>query len=150
MYQLLRRFLFLFPPEAVHSFSMSALRVLCSLGFRIKPKDAITTVKTGMLSGIKFRNPVGLGAGFDKNARYLHELEALGFGFVEIGTVTPKPQVGNDQPRLFRLPKDKALINRMGFNNEGVDVIANRLKDWKEKVDNRPAPANEHRLIIGG
>ena len=70
---------------------------------------------------IQFPNKVGLGAGFDKNAKYLNELEALGFGFVEIGTVTPKPQAGNDKPRLFRLPKDKALINRMGFNKFRVE-----------------------------
>lgn len=85
------------------------------------------------LFGLRFKNPVGLAAGFDKNALYLTELEALGFGFVEIGTVTPKPQAGNDRPRLFRLPKDKALINRMGFNNDGVNVVAQRLKEWREK-----------------
>ena len=83
------------------------------------------------LLGLGFRNPVGLGAGFDKNALYLRELEALGFGFVEIGTVTPRPQAGNEQPRLFRLPQDQGLINRMGFNNEGVEVIAARLKAWR-------------------
>jgi len=93
------------------------------------------------LFSISFPNRVGLGAGFDKNARYLNELEALGFGCVEIGTVTPKPQPGNDKPRLFRLPKDKALINRMGFNNDGVEVIAERLKQWRKKP---------RRLIIGG
>ncbi len=90
---------------------------------------------------IQFPNRVGLGAGFDKNALYLNELEALGFGFVEIGTVTPKAQAGNDKPRLFRLPKDKSLINRMGFNNDGADAIAKRLKEWKEKKSD---------LIIGG
>jgi dihydroorotate dehydrogenase len=94
------------------------------------------------LLGLTFRNPVGLGAGFDKNALYLRELEALGFGFVEIGTVTPRPQDGNEQPRLFRLPQDQGLINRMGFNNEGVDVISARLKAW------RTAPSSN--LIIGG
>jgi dihydroorotate dehydrogenase len=88
-------------------------------------------------------NPVGLGAGFDKNACYLRELEALGFGFVEIGTVTPLAQAGNDRPRLFRLPKDKALINRMGFNNDGVDIIASRLKQWRAKNPNS-------KMIIGG
>lgn len=93
------------------------------------------------LCGIQFSNKVGLGAGFDKNAAYLNELQCLGFGFVEIGTVTPKPQAGNDRPRLFRLPKDKALINRMGFNNDGVVVIAERLKAWRTR--------NE-KLIIGG
>ena len=81
---------------------------------------------------LEFKNPVGLGAGFDKNAKYLRELETLGFGFVEIGTVTPLPQEGNPEPRLFRLPKDKALINRMGFNNDGVKVVAERLKEMEE------------------
>lgn len=93
---------------------------------------------------LQFPNKVGLGAGFDKNAKYLNELEALGFGFVEIGTVTPLPQAGNDKPRLFRLPKDKALINRMGFNNDGAKTIACRLKEWKEKNSQRST------LIIGG
>lgn len=96
------------------------------------------------LFGLHFQNPVGLGAGFDKNARYLRELEVLGFGFVEIGTVTPKSQPGNDKPRLFRLPADKALINRMGFNNDGVDVIKKRLVQWKENN------AAKSKLIIGG
>lgn len=95
------------------------------------------------LFGLTFRNPVGLGAGFDKNARYLRELDALGFGFVEIGTVTPLPQDGNDKPRLFRLPQDQALINRMGFNNEGVQAIAQRLKQWRAQ---HPSST----LIIGG
>jgi len=97
--------------------------------------------------GLKFSNPVGLGAGFDKNALFLRELEALGFGFVEIGTVTPKPQSGNDQPRLFRLPKDNALINRMGFNNDGVDVIAKRLGEWKKQ---RQHTVNHLPLTVGG
>ncbi len=88
--------------------------------------------------GLTFRNRVGLAAGLDKNAEYLHELEALGFGFIEIGTVTPKPQPGNDLPRLFRLKADECLINRMGFNNDGVEVVAERLKS---------RPAN---LIVGG
>ncbi len=98
---------------------------------------------------IQFPNRVGLGAGFDKNAKYLNELEALGFGFVEIGTVTPLPQAGNDKPRLFRLPKDMALINRMGFNNDGVETITKRLAFWKLKTGQR-TPKNGQRLIIGG
>jgi dihydroorotate dehydrogenase len=93
------------------------------------------------LFGLRFSNPVGLGAGFDKNAKYLTELETLGFGFVEIGTVTPKPQAGNDKPRLFRLPEDKALINRMGFNNDGLDVVTERLRNWRRK---------NSKLIVGG
>ncbi len=96
--------------------------------------------------GLDFKNPVGLGAGFDKNALYLNELELLGFGFVEIGTVTPKPQSGNDKPRLFRLPTDKALINRMGFNNEGVQAIKSRLHEWN---NHKPQTTN-HKLIVGG
>lgn len=88
--------------------------------------------------GIDFPNKIGLAAGFDKNAKWLHELKLLGFGHVEVGTVTPKPQDGNPKPRLFRLIKDNALINRMGFNNEGIDAMVKRLK-------NRP-----QNLIVGG
>ncbi len=146
MYQLLRKILFLFPPEAVHYFSMNTLRLLCSVPPIRLLIASIYTPKFAGLSrqflGLTLRNPVGLGAGFDKNARYLRELEALGFGFVEIGTVTPLPQAGNEKPRLFRLAQDKALINRMGFNNDGAKVIAERLKKWREK-----GPSN---LIVGG
>ncbi len=137
MYKILRSILFLFPPEWTHYFSMNCLRLLCSVGFLKKFLAACfwplsnENLKSEILN-LKFVNPVGLGAGFDKNAKYLRELECLGFGFVEIGTVTPLPQAGNDKPRLFRLPKDKALINRMGFNNDGVKLVAERLKKWKE------------------
>ncbi len=99
--------------------------------------------------GLFFKNPIGLAAGFDKNAKYLNELEALGFGFVEIGTVTPFPQDGNLTPRLFRLPKDKALINRMGFNNDGVNIVAQRLKTW-QTTNNKQQTTNNKQLIIGG
>ena len=162
MYNVLRRILFFFPPEWVHYFSMNCMKFLCSTGFTRKLLALIFSIKDYRLKttviGLEFKNPVGLGAGFDKNARYLRELEALGFGFVEIGTVTPLPQDGNDKPRLFRLPADKALINRMGFNNDGVKVIAERLKIWKEKfevrsskfeVNNKPQTSNL-KLIIGG
>lgn len=134
MYKLLRGFLFLFSPERVHYFSMNSLKFLCNIGFKglirklFVPKGNLES----SLFHIQFPNKVGLGAGFDKNAKYLRELECLGFGYVEIGTVTPLPQAGNDKPRLFRLPKDKALINRMGFNNDGVKEVAKRLKEWKE------------------
>ncbi len=90
--------------------------------------------------GLKFKNPVGLAAGFDKNAEYIEDMAKFGFGFIEIGTVTPKPQPGNDKPRMFRLVKDEALINRMGFNNQGADVAAGRLKYLK----------NKDGVIIGG
>jgi dihydroorotate dehydrogenase len=144
MYNFLRSILFWFPPEWVHYFSMNCLRLLSRIGLRPLLMAAFRPPRIGYeVAGLKFNNPVGLGAGFDKNGKYLAELEALGFGFVEIGTVTPLPQGGNKKPRLFRLPKDKALINRMGFNNEGAKAIADRLKDWKE--------ANRHsKIVIGG
>ncbi len=145
MYTIIRSILFWFSPEKVHYFSMNWLKYACNIGIvktiiqhQFQPNN--TSIQQELF-GLKFKNPVGLGAGFDKNAKYLNELEALGFGFVEIGTVTPKPQKGNDLPRLFRLPKDRALINRMGFNNDGVAVIKNRLSQWKKRNTS---------LIIGG
>ncbi|MBX3252997.1 MAG: quinone-dependent dihydroorotate dehydrogenase [Chitinophagaceae bacterium] len=152
MYNLLRNFLFLFSPEWVHYFSMNTLRLLCSAGFirniinRFFTAGFHTTLLRTSHGTLEFKNPVGLGAGFDKNARYLRELECLGFGFVEIGTVTPKPQPGNEKPRLFRLPADKALINRMGFNNDGAEMIAQRLRAWQL----RQPGGKKNRLIIGG
>lgn len=151
IYRLVRSILFLFPPEWVHYFSMNCLQVLCRVNFfrKLIASCYSPPAKENLQSAIcnlQFKNPVGLGAGFDKNAKYLRELEALGFGFVEIGTVTPRPQTGNDKPRLFRLPKDKALINRMGFNNDGVKIIAERLQRWK----NSPPAIHHSRLIIGG
>jgi dihydroorotate dehydrogenase len=156
MYKLLRNILFLFPAEWVHYFSMNCLRLLCGVGFIRKFISSVFTPSmpngSWPMGNLSFKNPVGLGAGFDKNARYLRELEALGFGFVEIGTVTPLPQAGNDKPRLFRLPKDKALINRMGFNNDGVKVIAERLKKWKSEAGSRKSDFRPHTsdLIVGG
>ena len=136
MYKILRSFLFLFDPEWVHYFSMNGLRLLCKIP-GVKSLLAASYCPKGnfkySIFDIQFLNKVGLGAGFDKNAKYLNELAALGFGFVEIGTVTPRPQAGNDKPRLFRLPKDKALINRMGFNNDGVEAVVERLQDWQQK-----------------
>ena len=138
MYSLLRNLLFKMEAEQAHYFSMNLLSAACSIRpvryiiskcFTPNQPDLVRTV-----FGLPFRNPVGLGAGFDKNASYLRELETLGFGFVEIGTVTPLPQAGNEKPRLFRLPADKALINRMGFNNDGVKVIRQRLEEWKENT----------------
>lgn len=144
MYNILRSFLFLFDPEWVHYLSMNSLKFICKIPFGKSIIKSLFQPKGNIqysIFNIQFSNKVGLGAGFDKNARYLNELETLGFGFVEIGTVTPKAQAGNDKPRLFRLPKDKALINRMGFNNDGVDIIVERLKEWKKR---------NSKLIIGG
>ena len=146
MYKVLRAVLFCFDPEWVHYFSMNGLKLLCSIP-GIKSLVASSFKPQGgnpyEFLNIKFPNRVGLGAGFDKNAKYLNELEALGFGFVEIGTVTPFPQAGNDKPRLFRLPKDKALINRMGFNNDGMEAVAERLR----KIKNQKSKI---KIIIGG
>lgn len=164
MYKILRNILFLFPAEGVHYFAMNSLKLLCRLGCKklIAASYSTNDPKTATtFCGLDFKNPVGLGAGFDKNAKYLNELEALGFGFVEIGTVTPVPQAGNDKPRLFRLPQDKALINRMGFNNDGVKVVAKKLKEWKDSQESRVGRqestaansrlrTNDSRLIIGG
>jgi dihydroorotate dehydrogenase len=154
MYKLLRSILFFFPAEEVHHFSMQCLKGLCGWGparrlveWACKPEEgtgspAARKTLSQEVFGLTFPNPVGLGAGFDKNALYLRELAALGFGFVEIGTVTPLAQDGNPKPRLFRLPQDQGLINRMGFNNDGVEVIAARLRRWRARPT---AP-----LIVGG
>jgi dihydroorotate dehydrogenase len=167
MYKVLRSILFWFDAEKVHHFSMNALKFLCSIPFIksiLKRSFAPANLRSDILH-LTFSNAVGLAAGFDKNAKYLNELEALGFGCVEIGTVTPLPQDGNPTPRLFRLPQDKALINRMGFNNEGVQKVAERLKAWRikhpsgvtgyglnssEEQSNNPKQETRNQLIIGG
>lgn len=148
LYPLLRSLLFTLPPERAHHFSMQCLSIACALpgGESILShcfRYPQPTPKT--IAGIVFPNPVGLGAGFDKNAQYLPSLKALGFGFVEIGTVTPLAQPGNEKPRLFRLPQDEALINRMGFNNDGMEAVKSRLAAWK----NREAATSSNPLIVG-
>lgn len=146
IYPYLRRFLFQFSPEKAHHLSTAALKlgthtpIVNSIIKNAFNKTFPSLDKNVM--GLQFKNPVGLAAGFDKNAQFLHEMDALGFGYMEIGTVTPKGQPGNPQPRSFRLPKDKALINRMGFNNEGVDAAKVRLVKWREK--------SASNMIIGG
>jgi dihydroorotate dehydrogenase len=163
MYKIIRNILFLFPAEAVHYFAMNFLWLLCHIWiirkllavFFSPPDDENLKSESSRyrVCNLNFRNPVGLGAGFDKNAKYLRELETLGFGFVEIGTVTPLPQAGNVKPRLFRLPKDKALINRMGFNNDGVKAVAKRLRQWSvvnDQSENSRFTTPDSRLIIGG
>jgi dihydroorotate dehydrogenase len=149
MYSLLRRLLFLFPPEGVHYFAMNSFRVFNKIGLKKNLSKHFSNFDSQQREafGLLFKNPVGIAAGFDKNACYLDELEALGFGFIEVGTVTPKPQSGNEKPRLFRLPKDKAIINRMGFNNDGVQIVAKRLKEWKQK---KAQCKNGDCPIIGG
>jgi len=135
---LLRPLLFQIDPEKIHTFSYSALKT----GFKIPFAKPLSKKVFGLehpklqrqVFGLTFPNPVGLAAGFDKNAMLVDEMAQLGFGFVEIGTVTPRPQPGNDKPRLFRLPQDQGLINRMGFNNQGVEVAATRLKYRKSNI----------------
>lgn len=139
MYKLLiRPVLFLFDPEKVHHFTFNILRIkgsipgfksLVSLLFSYKNPKLERT-----LFGITFKNPVGLAAGFDKDAKLIDELATFGFGFIEIGTLTPKAQPGNEKPRLFRLPQDQAIINRMGFNNGGVAEAVERLKKRSSTV----------------
>lgn len=148
MYKVLRTILFFFPAEGVHHFSMEVLRLLCAFGpLRRLVAWACRPEKESPreIFGLRFRNPVGLAAGFDKNALYLRELDVLGFGFVEIGTVTPLAQEGNPRPRLFRLPEDQGLINRMGFNNDGVEVVAARVRAWRSSLAGRRSS-----LIVGG
>ena len=135
---LLRPLLFQIDPETIHTFSYSAIKTGYKLPFSPQISQKLFCVKHPKLErkffGLTFPNPVGLAAGFDKNAQLVDEFEHFGFGFMEIGTVTPRPQPGNDKPRLFRLPTDQALINRMGFNNQGVEVAAARLKYRKSNI----------------
>lgn len=142
MYALLRSILFRFDPEKVHYFTIRLLKITLALpgakwlfqkAFFVEDQKLETTI-----AGLTFKNPVGLAAGFDKNATMFNEMYYCGFGFIEIGTVTPVGQPGNDQPRLFRVTEDSGIINRMGFNNDGVEVAIKNLKN--KKVD----------IIIGG
>ncbi|MBX2979169.1 MAG: quinone-dependent dihydroorotate dehydrogenase [Flavobacteriales bacterium] len=130
MYTLLRPLLFSMPPERAHHFTFGLLEFASKLpgalalaGGAKPPQSAAVEVM-----GLKFPSPVGLAAGMDKDAKHVDAMSALGFGFIEVGTLTPKPQPGNEQPRLFRLPADRALINRMGFNNGGVMEAVERLR----------------------
>ena len=136
MYKLfIRPFLFYFDPEKVHYFSFSFIKIISRLPFVQKILTTIYEVNDSRLErtvfGLKFKNPVGLAAGFDKDAKIFKELSNFGFGFIEIGTLTPKAQDGNPKKRLFRLKSDSAIINRMGFNNGGVEAAVERLKKNK-------------------
>ncbi len=142
MYQIAKALLFKLPAEKAHDLTTKSLKFAFKIPFIKAIFRSIYCLEDPKLErevlGIKFKNPVGLAAGFDKNAEFVHEFAALGFGFIEIGTVTPLAQPGNPQPRLFRLKSDKALINRMGFNNKGMMVA-------KENLLNRPKG-----IIVGG
>jgi|SRR5690242_3465561 len=138
MYHIIKKILFLFPPESVHHFVMRTLKLCRRLPFGEKMLRSCFDVPgpafRKKVFGLDFKNPIGLAAGFDKDAKYIDELACLGFGFVEIGTVTPLPQPGNEKPRLFRLPADEALVNRMGFNNEGAAAAAERLRKRRSNI----------------
>jgi len=133
-----RPLLFLLDAERVHHLVFSTLQLKGSFPGFNRLLTALFSYQHPSLEknlfGITFKNPVGLAAGFDKDAKLIDELSSFGFGFIEIGTLTPKPQPGNDKPRLFRLPADQALINRMGFNNGGVEAAVERLKKRKSGV----------------
>ena len=137
MYELAKRILFNLPAESAHHFtsrlfnttqSIPGLKSLIRHSFQFDDKSLEKEV-----FGLRFPNPVGLAAGFDKDGKYLESMADLGFGFIEVGTVTPKPQKGNPRPRLFRLKEDEAIINRMGFNNDGVDALVRRLERIKKR-----------------
>lgn len=130
MYLIIRKILFLFPPEKAHYLTS----FLASIWYAIPSNRVKIQHQSIQQMGLNFQNRIGLAAGFDKNATMLTWLSALGFGFIEIGTVTPKPQEGNPKPRLFRLKKDQALINRMGFNNQGLEQIVQNLKKRPQNI----------------
>lgn len=129
LYSLVRPLLFSLAPERAHELTLSLLKSGHKMGLMRQQVAA----KPVTCMGIEFPNPVGLAAGLDKNGAYIDALAALGFGFIEIGTITPRPQAGNPHPRLFRLPQAKAIINRMGFNNDGVDKLIENVKAAKFK-----------------
>ena len=131
MYKILRSLFFLMPAEKAHYTTMSLFKIVSKLPF-VQTMFRFEA-KTTVLDGLTYKNKVGLAAGFDKDGKFLDQLYTLNFGFIEVGTVTPKPQSGNPKPRLFRLKKDRALINRLGFNNEGLKALKNRLKDFRKK-----------------
>lgn len=135
--------MFKLDPEKAHSLTVSIFKAVLKIPLLSSLVKMSYSYQHSSLEksymGLNFKNPVGLAAGFDKDGKYYETMSNLGFGFIEIGTVTPLPQIGNDKPRLFRLPKDESIINRMGFNNDGVDAMVERLK--KRKKSN---------VIIGG
>ncbi len=140
---ILKPLFFLLPPERAHHLTLFLLKAVLALPGIAHIFQALYRYKSPKLQrqllGLDFQNPVGLAAGFDKDGKHFRAMASLGFGFVEVGTVTPRPQAGNPRPRLFRLSRDEALINRMGFNNDGVDAMVDRLKRGKPKG-----------LIVGG
>ncbi|NOT37263.1 MAG: quinone-dependent dihydroorotate dehydrogenase [Saprospiraceae bacterium] len=144
MWYILRKFFFLFDAEKAHYLSMDLFSLALKIpiiSFLLKKSfESTNTHNPIIVDGISYKNKIGLAAGFDKDGKWLDLLSYLGFGSIEVGTVTPLPQSGNDKPRLFRLKKDEGIINRMGFNNSGVDSLIENLKQFK----------NKNQVVIGG
>jgi len=144
--RIIKPLFFLLPAETAHHFTVTLLDLVLKIPggeWLLRKIFCVTNPSLQKdIFGINFPNVIGLAAGFDKDGKHLRAMSAIGFGFIEVGTVTPLPQPGNAKPRLFRLPKDEALINRMGFNNQGVDVVASRLKHFRS--------SHHHPVIIGG
>lgn len=137
IYPLLRRALFHLEAEAAHEWTGEQVQHLQQIPIALRVIERVCRPPAGakrQLLGMTFPSPIGIAGGFDKNATMMPFLAALGFGFIEVGTVTLRPQAGNPKPRLFRYPGDRALINRMGFNNDGADAVAARLRAWERKV----------------
>ena len=135
LYALIRPLLFRLPPEMAHQLTFAGLDGLQAIGLLrgYCQRQISSAPASKLLMGLNFPNPLGIAAGLDKNADHLSALLSLGVGFVEVGTVTLRPQSGNPRPRLFRLPAEQALINRMGFNNKGVDHLVMRLRQYRQK-----------------
>src|SRR5437660_8683427 len=127
LYRALRPLLFMLDPERAHGLSLTSLDVLARLGIASLAASPAPRVPVRVM-GLDFPNPVGLAAGLDKNGEHIDGLAALGFGFLEVGAVTPRAQPGNPKPRLFRLPEAEALINRLGFNNDGVEALKENIQ----------------------
>ena len=136
MYSLVRKLLFRMEAEAAHELAVEQMQSLQNVGIALRAIERFCLPPASasrQLLGLTFRSPIGIAAGFDKNAVMMPMLQALGFGFIEVGTVTLHPQAGNPRPRLFRYSEHRALINRMGFNNDGADVVAERLQSWSDR-----------------
>lgn len=131
-YSLTRKLLFACDAERSHDFALASLKKLAHTPAAALWRQQLPAKPT-VVAGIRFENPVGLAAGLDKNADCIDAFGQMGFGFIEVGTVTPRPQAGNDKPRMFRLPEAQAIINRMGFNNKGVDYLVNNVKNSQYK-----------------
>ena len=138
MYNSSLKILRLFPPELSHSITINLLKY-----FKVRQKNIEDPILAQHLIGLDFPNPIGLAAGFDKNAEVMHSMFSFGFGFLEVGTITPQPQSGNSKPRVFRLKEDKAIINSLGFNNKGIKKVKkNLIKYQKTYLNNKIVGVN--------